>query len=36
MQYGNVNDQVEFVADQLAAVPELADGFDAIGFSQGL
>ncbi|KAJ7287376.1 palmitoyl-protein thioesterase [Mycena rebaudengoi] len=33
--YGNVNDQVEFVADQLAAVPELADGFDAIGFSQG-
>ncbi|KAF9484503.1 palmitoyl-protein thioesterase [Pholiota conissans] len=33
--YGNVNDQIEFVADQLASIPELRDGFDAIGLSQG-
>jgi len=33
--YGNVNDQVEFVAEQLASIPELADGFDAVGLSQG-
>ncbi|KAI0035863.1 alpha/beta-hydrolase [Vararia minispora EC-137] len=33
--YGNVNDQVESVATQLANITELADGFDAIGFSQG-
>ncbi|KAJ7072548.1 Alpha/Beta hydrolase protein [Mycena amicta] len=33
--YGNVNDQIQLVAEQLAAIPELEDGFDAIGFSQG-
>ncbi|RDB24914.1 Palmitoyl-protein thioesterase 1 [Hypsizygus marmoreus] len=33
--YGNVNDQVEFVADQISAIPELTGGFDAIGLSQG-
>lgn len=35
-QYGNVNKQIEFVADQLASLPELKNGFDAIGFSQGI
>jgi hypothetical protein len=34
-QYGNVDDQVEQVAEQLKVVPELSGGFDAIGFSQG-
>ena len=33
--YGNVNEQVAFAAEQLANITELADGFDAIGFSQG-
>lgn len=33
--YGNVDDQVEQVAEQLKAVSELSGGFDAIGFSQG-
>lgn len=33
--YGNVNTQLEFVADELASIPELQGGFDAIGFSQG-
>ncbi|PBK63616.1 palmitoyl-protein thioesterase [Armillaria solidipes] len=33
--YGNVNAQIEFVSDQLRGIPELAGGFDAIGFSQG-
>jgi len=33
--YGNANDQIDFVASQLAAIPELSDGFDAIGLSQG-
>ncbi|KAG7090916.1 hypothetical protein E1B28_009991 [Marasmius oreades] len=33
--YGNVNDQIELVSKQLADIPELAGGFDAIGFSQG-
>ncbi|PPQ89525.1 hypothetical protein CVT25_012197 [Psilocybe cyanescens] len=33
--YGNVNDQIELVATQLANIPELENGFDAIGFSQG-
>ncbi|KAJ7128901.1 palmitoyl-protein thioesterase [Mycena crocata] len=33
--YGNVNEQVEFVAEQISAIPELENGFDAIGFSQG-
>jgi hypothetical protein len=36
IKYGNVNDQVEFAAQQLAAIPELADGFDAMGLSQGI
>ncbi len=34
-QYGNVNSQVDMVNGQLSAIPELNDGFDAIGFSQG-
>ncbi|KDR75371.1 hypothetical protein GALMADRAFT_249405 [Galerina marginata CBS 339.88] len=33
--YGNANEQIEFVATQLAEIAELRDGFDAIGFSQG-
>jgi len=33
--YGNVNEQVQLVSEQLAAIPELENGFDAIGFSQG-
>ncbi|KAJ7874705.1 Alpha/Beta hydrolase protein [Mycena olivaceomarginata] len=32
--YGNVNEQVQLVSEQLAAIPELENGFDAIGFSQ--
>ncbi|KAK1229218.1 ATPase with role in protein import into the ER [Marasmius sp. AFHP31] len=32
--YGNVNDQIEVVSKQLADIPELSEGFDAIGFSQ--
>jgi palmitoyl-protein thioesterase len=35
VQYGNVNEQVQLVSEQLAAIPELENGFDAIGFSQG-
>jgi palmitoyl-protein thioesterase len=34
-QYGNVDEQVELVAQQLKDVPKLSGGFDAIGFSQG-
>ncbi|KAG2111293.1 palmitoyl-protein thioesterase [Suillus discolor] len=33
--YGNVNKQIVQVAQQLAEIPELSRGFDAIGFSQG-
>ncbi|EAU91335.2 palmitoyl-protein thioesterase [Coprinopsis cinerea okayama7 len=33
--YGNVNEQIALVADQLASIPELEGGFDALGFSQG-
>jgi len=33
--YGNVNEQIQFAADQLNAIPQLQGGFDAIGFSQG-
>ncbi|OAX38248.1 palmitoyl-protein thioesterase [Rhizopogon vinicolor AM-OR11-026] len=33
--YGNVNEQIAQVAQQLAEIPELSRGFDAIGFSQG-
>jgi len=35
VQYGNVNNQVAFVAEQLDSISELKNGFDAIGFSQG-
>lgn len=34
-QYGNVDEQIDLVAEQLAEVSELSGGFDAIGFSQG-
>lgn len=33
--YGNVNDQVDQVCAQLERIPQLARGFDAVGFSQG-
>ncbi|MCO5592365.1 hypothetical protein L7F22_046367 [Adiantum nelumboides] len=33
--FGNVNDQASTVCTDLSAVPELANGFDAVGFSQG-
>ncbi|KIK68818.1 hypothetical protein GYMLUDRAFT_34807 [Collybiopsis luxurians FD-317 M1] len=33
--YGSVNAQIQLVSNQLAAIPELKHGFDAIGFSQG-
>ncbi|KZV82515.1 alpha/beta-hydrolase [Exidia glandulosa HHB12029] len=33
--FGDLHEQLAMVAVQLAAVPELANGFDAIGFSQG-
>ncbi|KAH9929619.1 alpha/beta-hydrolase [Epithele typhae] len=33
--FGNVNEQLAFVAEQLSNVTELKHGFDAIGFSQG-
>ncbi|KIP10956.1 hypothetical protein PHLGIDRAFT_100544 [Phlebiopsis gigantea 11061_1 CR5-6] len=33
--FGNVNEQVEFVAKQLNNITELQHGFDAMGFSQG-
>lgn len=33
--FGNVNDQVAEACDRLAAIPELQNGFNAIGFSQG-
>jgi len=33
--YGNVNEQLIIVAEQLASIPELSKGFDAISFSQG-
>jgi hypothetical protein len=35
-QFGNVDDQVELVAQQLKHLPQLSEGFDAMGFSQGL
>lgn len=34
-QYGNVDQQLAIVAEQLTSIPELGRGFDAIGFSQG-
>ncbi|KAG6332607.1 hypothetical protein ID866_6485 [Astraeus odoratus] len=33
--YGNVNSQIALVANQLASIPQLERGFDAVGFSQG-
>ncbi|KAI9323209.1 palmitoyl-protein thioesterase 1 [Dichotomocladium elegans] len=33
--FGQIHSQVEYVCDQLQAIPELAGGFNAIGFSQG-
>lgn len=33
--FGNANAQVALVCDQLRALPQLAGGFDAVGFSQG-
>lgn len=35
-QFGNVNEQVAQVAEQIAAIEELQGGFDAMGFSQGI
>jgi palmitoyl-protein thioesterase len=32
---GNVNDQIKQTHEKLSAVPELKDGFNAVGFSQG-
>ncbi|KAK9323364.1 Alpha/Beta hydrolase protein [Lipomyces orientalis] len=32
---GKVDDQIALVCDQLASIPELAHGFDGLGFSQG-
>jgi hypothetical protein len=32
---GNANDQIDFVCQTIAADPNLAQGFNAIGFSQG-
>lgn len=33
--FGNVNDQVTAACEQLRAIPELANGYNAVGFSQG-
>ncbi|QSL64063.1 hypothetical protein MERGE_000218 [Pneumocystis wakefieldiae] len=33
--FGDVNEQIKLVAEQLSKDPKLADGFNAIGFSQG-
>ena len=35
LQFGDVNEQVRFAAEQIANITELQGGFDAIGFSQG-
>ena len=35
-KYGNIDDQVELVAQQLKHLPQLSGGFDAMGFSQGV
>lgn len=35
LKFGNVNEQVEFIAEQLKNITELQYGFDAMGFSQG-
>jgi len=31
----NVNDQIDYAAKELASIPELGKGFNALGFSQG-
>ena len=33
--FGDANKEVEYVCEQLSAIHELKEGFDAIGFSQG-
>ncbi|CAO3588224.1 unnamed protein product [Absidia cylindrospora] len=33
--FGVIDDQVDYACEQLAAIPELAKGFNAVGFSQG-
>lgn len=33
--FGSVNDQIDTICDELSQDPELADGFTAVGFSQG-
>ncbi|EIN11741.1 alpha/beta-hydrolase [Punctularia strigosozonata HHB-11173 SS5] len=33
--FGNVDEQLAFVAEELAEIPELQGGFDGLGFSQG-
>ncbi|KAG8754506.1 hypothetical protein FRC14_005009 [Serendipita sp. 396] len=33
--FGNVNEQIAQVAEQISSIPELESGFDAMGFSQG-
>ncbi|KDQ21394.1 hypothetical protein BOTBODRAFT_25833 [Botryobasidium botryosum FD-172 SS1] len=33
--FGDLEEQLEVVSEQLRGIPELQDGFDAIGFSQG-
>ncbi|CAO3662597.1 unnamed protein product [Umbelopsis vinacea] len=33
--FGNINEQLDKVCHDLAEIPELEDGFNAIGFSQG-
>ncbi|KAF9127779.1 Palmitoyl-protein thioesterase 1 [Mortierella sp. 14UC] len=33
--FGNVNKQIEAVCEQLKSIPELDQGFNAVGFSQG-
>ncbi|EJT97386.1 alpha/beta-hydrolase [Dacryopinax primogenitus] len=33
--FGDVNEQLEQVCEQLLTIPELQEGFDAMGFSQG-
>ncbi|KAI9488597.1 Alpha/Beta hydrolase protein [Zychaea mexicana] len=33
--FGQVNKQIDLVCEQLASIPELAEGFNGVGFSQG-
>lgn len=33
--WGDCNEQIAIVAEQLAGIEELGNGFDAVGFSQG-